>query len=92
LSHGRHQHNNQNGDDMEAQIHQDRALFDPSEVKAQVFDLSLLFLAESVTPNLVVLDINILNKCAIQISTVFIVFSRPLILFIGSVLQFIETA
>lgn len=74
---------------MECQVHQDRALFDQPEVHAQVFDLSLLFLAEFLTPDLIVFDINILDKCAIEIGTVFIVFFGPFVLNRGSLFEFL---
>lgn len=77
---------------MEGKIHQDRALFDPSEVHAQVLDLPLLLLAELLAPNFIVFDVNILDKSAIEIGTVFVVIFGPLELVVGGLLEFIEAA
>lgn len=77
---------------MEGEIHQDRALLDPPEVHAQVLDLPLLLLAELLAPNFIVFDVNILDKSAIEIGTVFVVIFGPLELVVGGLREFLEAA
>jgi len=75
---------------VERKIHQDRALLYQPVIHAQVLDLSFLFLAEFIAPNLIILDIDILDKCAIEIGTVFVVIFGPFVLVIGSLFELIE--